>query len=89
MNRIFVPHSLEKIEVDVKNKIFKVNGEDFGMDCTGFTITCKPDEWKIRTEIDTTVSFTTYDTKGEQTKECTFESRDAWFKGADKGLNKD
>lgn len=47
-NKIFTPHELKTIEVDVEKKIFKVNGEDFGMNCTGFSISCevgKRDEW--------------------------------------------
>lgn len=82
MNKIFVPHSLEKIEVDVKNKVFRINGEDFGRDCTGFTITCKPAGWEIRAEINAMVSFSTYDKEGSQKEKRTFESNDAWFKGA-------
>lgn len=76
MNEIFVPHNLEKIEVDVKNKIFKINGEDFGRDCTKFAITCKPDGWEIRAAIDATVTFSTYDKRGLQKEKCTFESND-------------
>lgn len=41
-NKIFTPHELKTIEVDVEKKIFRVNGEDFGKDCTGFTISCTP-----------------------------------------------
>lgn len=37
-NKIFTPHELKTIEVDVENKIFRVNGENFGKNCTGFTI---------------------------------------------------
>lgn len=37
-NKIFVPHELKTIEVDVEKKIFRVNGEDFGKHCTGFSI---------------------------------------------------
>lgn len=37
-NKIFTPHELKTIEVDVEKKIFRVNGEDFGKHCTGFSI---------------------------------------------------
>lgn len=37
-NKVFVPHELKTIEVDVEKKIFRVNGEDFGKNCTGFSI---------------------------------------------------
>ena len=38
--KIFVPHELKTIEIDVEKKIFRVNGEDFGKGCTGFQIFC-------------------------------------------------
>lgn len=38
--KIFVPHELKTIEIDVEKKIFRVNGEDFGKDCTGFSLYC-------------------------------------------------
>ena len=43
MNKIFVPHELKTIEVDTEKKIFRINGEDFGRECTGFIISCTPD----------------------------------------------
>ena len=58
MNKIFVPRELKTIEVDTENKIFRINGEDFGKDCTGFSITChKYDSFDIRVEVDTKVCF--------------------------------
>lgn len=65
MNKIFTPHELKTIEVDTEKKIFRINGEDFGEGCTGFTISCTPGEFKIRAEIDTTVEFANYSSKGE------------------------
>ena len=56
--KVFVPHELRTIEVDVEKKIFRVNGEDFGKGCTGFRISCEaPDLFTVRLEIDTTVEF--------------------------------
>ena len=58
MDRIFIPHKLKKIEVDTEKKFFRINGEDFGKGCTGFSITChKYDSFDIRVEVDTTVRF--------------------------------
>ena len=65
MNKIFTPHELKTIEVDTEKKIFRSNGEDVGEGCTGFTISCTPEEFKIRAEIDTTVEFANYSSKGE------------------------
>lgn len=61
MEKLFVPHELKTIEVDVEKKIFKVNGEEFGKHCTGFTITCEGyNEFWIRMEINTTVQLASY-----------------------------
>ena len=58
VNKIFALHELKTIEVDAEKKIFRVNGEDFGKDCTGFSITCHSyDSFDIRIEVDTTVRF--------------------------------
>lgn len=65
MNKIFILHELKTIEVDTEKKIFRINGENFGDGCTGFTISCTPGEFKIRVEIDTTVEFANYSDKGE------------------------
>lgn len=54
----FVPRELKTIEVDTEKKIFRINGEDFGKCCTGFSITChRYDSFDIRVEIDTTVVY--------------------------------
>lgn len=61
MEKVFVPHELRTIEVDVEKKIFRINGEDFGKGCTGFTISCEGyNEFWIRMEINTTVQFASY-----------------------------
>ena len=38
--KVFLPHQLKTIEIDAENRTFKVNGEEIGNVCTGFTITC-------------------------------------------------
>ena len=61
-NNIFVPRRLKTIEVDTERKIFKVNGENFGMGCTGFVISCDgPGLFDIRMELDTTVRYVHYE----------------------------
>lgn len=58
MGKVFVPHELKTIEVDTEKKIFRVNGEDFGRECTGFSITChRYDSFDIRIEVDAKVRF--------------------------------
>lgn len=69
-NLVFKPHELQTIEVDVKNKIFRVNGENFGENCTAFSISCNAiNGYAIRMEIDTTVHFTTYGMENGKKKE--------------------
>lgn len=69
--KIFVPHELKTIEIDVENKIFKVNGEDFGKNCNGFSISCSTgdrDNWfNVTMRIDTEVKFANYDFCGKMT----------------------
>lgn len=83
MSELFVPKGLEKIEVDVKNKIFKINGKDFGEGCSGFTITCRPDKWEVRAEVDTTVTFLSFDKAGVQNENRTYETDETWFRDAE------
>lgn len=64
MNKIFIPHELKTIEVDTEKKIFRINGEDFGHECTGFMISCTPDDFRIDMQVDTTVHFASYFNKG-------------------------
>ena len=72
--KIFVPHELKTIEVDAEKKIFRVNGEDFGKDCTGFTITCnRYDDFNVRLEIDTTVVVATYGDNQQKASENQYE----------------
>ncbi|MDE5965866.1 MAG: hypothetical protein K2G89_03445 [Lachnospiraceae bacterium] len=71
--KIFVPHELKTIEIDVEKKIFRVNGEDFGKNCTGFSVDCntsRPDEkqYSVCVSIDTDIRFrANYNTDGEKT----------------------
>lgn len=71
-NKIFTPHELKTIEVDVEKKIFRVNGEEFGKNCNGFSISCEVgnyDEWfrvLMRISRDT-VFDSKYDFNGNKT----------------------
>ncbi len=75
-NKIFVPHELKTIEIDVEKKIFRVNGEDFGKRCDKFYIYCstqhdrEPSEFlKVDMRIGTQIAFGSYDNKGNKTSE--------------------
>lgn len=71
--KIFVPHELKTIEVDVEKKIFRVNGENFGKGCTGFNISCDVDDgYKIHMEIDTRVVLSSYNLSGEKTTDYSY-----------------
>ena len=72
MNKIFVPHELKTIEVDTEKKIFRINGEDFGRECTGFMISCTPDGFRLDMEVDATVHFASYSNKGVQREQGTY-----------------
>lgn len=72
--KIFVPHELKTIEIDVEKKIFRVNGEDFGKDCTGFHIFCSTrhatdnERYSVCLDIDTDIRFkANYDAEGNKT----------------------
>lgn len=59
---IFVPHELKTLTIDTEKKIFKINGEDFGTGCTGFTISCDgPGLFDIRIELETVVRYVHYE----------------------------
>lgn len=61
-NNVYVPRRLKTIEVDTEEKIFKVNGENFGVGCTGFTICCNgPGLFDIQMDIDATVRYIHYE----------------------------
>ena len=79
MSEFFIPHELKTIEVDTEKKIFKVNGEDFGRGCTGFTIMCNGYEsFDIRMEIDTTVHFVSI-RDGKCAQEDNHPVRHSWY----------
>ena len=70
----FIPDAeLETVEIDVKNKIFKVNGREFGKDATSFSLDChiSPNDgewWKVSLGIQTTVAYlANYDIDGKRT----------------------
>lgn len=88
MKKIFVPHELKTIEVDAENKIFKINGEDFGEGCTGFTITCQRyDSFDIRVEVDTTVNFVSI-RDGKCVSDTEHPVRDSWYSDGQETGNK-
>lgn len=71
--KIFVPHELKTIEIDVEKKIFRVNGEEFGKGCTGFQIYCTTSHAKedgmysVCMDIDTDIRFRgNYDENGNK-----------------------
>lgn len=71
-NKIFTPHELKTIEVDVEKKIFKVNGEDFGKNCTGFTISCAVGDFNQQFDVTMNASCdvvfgSKYNARGEKT----------------------
>ena len=86
-NKIFMPHQLKTIEIDVEKKIFRVNGEDFGKNCTGFSIyldTKDPhEEWfHVTMDISEKLRFcSTYNIDGNKTSENT--KKDSYTKMVD------
>lgn len=87
-SNVFVPHSLKTIEVNTDEKIFKVNGEDFGAGCTGFTITCSNyNTFDIRMEIDHTVRYIVI-RDGECTSDTEHPIVDSWYLDCDKAGQK-
>lgn len=69
--KIFVPQELKTVEIDVEKKVFRVNGENFGKDCTGFSISCQTGDrnnwFDITIRIDTDLKFANYNFDGELT----------------------
>lgn len=77
---IFVPHELKTIEVDAEKKIFRINGEDFGKNCTGFTIHCRRyDDFDVMIEVDTTVVVATYGKDQQKTSERQYKTDCPWY----------
>lgn len=63
-----MPNELKTIEIDTRNKIFRINGEDFGERCIGFNIHCDATEgFMVRMNIDADILFVSkYNLKGEK-----------------------
>lgn len=79
--KIFVPHELKTIEIDVEKKIFRVNGENFGKNCDGFSIDCstaaKTNKWfDITVRIHTDVKYAYYGENGKKTKEGQYQRKE-------------
>lgn len=64
-------HKLKTIEIDIENRIFKVNGEDFGSGCDGFRIECdtgRYGEYRIYVVINNRTNFAgAFDLRGNPT----------------------
>lgn len=48
---------LETLEIDVANKIFKLNGEDIGRDCSRLSLHYDCDTYNITLDLDTEVHY--------------------------------
>ena len=80
MDKIFTPHELKTIEIDVEKNIFKINGESFGKGCTGFAIYCNGHkDFEIRVEVDTTVVISSYGADLQKKSEQEFQSNSPLF----------
>lgn len=60
--KVFGLHELKTVEIDVEKKIFRINGEDFGRDCTGFELFCSTADrdnefYKVFMDIDADLRF--------------------------------
>lgn len=74
VEKVFVPHELKTIEVDVEKKLFLVNGEPFGEYCTGFSIWCEASEgYRVRMEINAAIHYAEYSEDGEKQSEKTIQ----------------
>ena len=79
MSKLFIPHELKTIEVDVEKKVFRINGEDFGKGCTGFQIVCHSyADFDIRVEVDTTVHLVSIQ-QGKCVGHTIRKTNDPWF----------
>lgn len=82
MKQIFTPQELKTIEVDTEKRIFRINGEEFGQQCTGFTISCTAEGFKLRAEVETIVVFVNYDEAGKQKDNRILQTDVPWFSDA-------
>lgn len=70
------PRELKTVEIDVENKIFRVNGEDFSK-VTGFNLSCNPslndcekDWFKVILSLESNIRYLNeYDINGNLTSE--------------------
>ena len=68
------PNELKTIEIDAEKRIFKINGTDFGNGTKSFTINCEGGKgFAIRIDLDTKVSYATYNEKGEKITDHSIE----------------
>ena len=71
--KIFVPHELKTIEIDVEKNVFRVNGEDFAKNCTGFNLDCSAnidntERYSVCMDISTDIRFrANFDNEGRRT----------------------
>lgn len=72
----FIPdRELETVEIDVKNKIFRVNGREFGKDALEFSLHCHTSEnddewWQVLLRLRTDVTYhANFDIDGKMTSE--------------------
>ncbi len=70
------PRELKTVEIDVENKVFRVNGEDFGKVVEGFTLSClihedKEKDWfNVTLQLVDRLTYTNgYDINGSLTSE--------------------
>lgn len=73
-SEIMGPHKLKTLEIDIENKIFRINGEDFGKKCKSVSIVCTPPEWRYSVIVDKPIEFVaTYDLKGAKKNRAVYE----------------
>lgn len=69
MTENFIPKELKTLEIDIENKTFKINGENFGQKCQYLKIECLPPEWKFKVSVTKSIEFYgKYDIKGDKLK---------------------
>lgn len=76
--KIFIPHELKTIEINIEKQIFRVNGEDFGSSCDEFRINCNTkrsssEYIEVAMYIKSGILFANYDLKGKKQKKNTEE----------------
>lgn len=78
-DKVFTPHELKTIEVDTEKKIFRVNGEDFGKGCNSFVISCDFTGFKVTMNIETRLSFASYERNGVKSQEINVWNSAVWI----------